>query len=133
MTKFPRTTLPTPSNRFTFAAFNVLMPYPGTPLYARLEAEGRLLYDGRWWLHPDYRFNHAAFRPARMSPDELTQVSFDLRRRWSSPASILRRFMDPKTNMRTLYRMGVYWAYNPLFRREVFKKQGMRFVGRQEL
>ena len=41
------------------------MPYPSTPLYERLKAEGRLLYDGRWWLHPDYRFNHAAFRPAR--------------------------------------------------------------------
>jgi hypothetical protein len=23
--------------------------------------------------------------------------------------------------------MAVYWAYNPLFRREVFKKQGRRF------
>jgi radical SAM superfamily enzyme YgiQ (UPF0313 family) len=112
-------------HRFTFAAFNLLTPYPGTPLYAKLQAEGRLLYEGRWWTHPDYRFNHAAFRPARMSPDELTQVSFDLRRRWSSPSNILRRFLDPKTNMRTLYRMGVYWAYNPLFRREMFRKQGL--------
>ena len=51
------------SNHFTFAAFNVLMPYPSTPFYERLKAEGRLLYDGRWWLHPDYRFNYAAFRP----------------------------------------------------------------------
>ena len=43
------------AQRFTFAAFNVLMPYPRTPLYARLAEEGRLLYDGRWWLHPEYR------------------------------------------------------------------------------
>lgn len=114
-------------HKFTFAAFNLVMPYPGTPLYAKLQAEGRLLYDGHWWTHPDYRFNHAAFRPARMSPDELTEISFDLRRRWSSPASIIQRFLDPRTNMSSLYRMGVYWAYNPLFRREVFKKQGMRF------
>ena len=113
-------------HKFTFAAFNLLMPYPGTPLYARLQAEKRLLYEGRWWTHPDYRFNHAAFQPARMSPDELTHIAFDLRRRWSSPASIVRRFLDLRTNMRTLYRMGVYWAYNPLFRREVFKKQGLR-------
>ena len=113
-------------HKFTFAAFNLLMPYPGTPLYAKLQAEKRLLYEGRWWTHPDYRFNHAAYQPARMSPDELTQISFDLRRRWSSPTSIVRRFLDPRTNLRTLYRMGVYWAYNPLFRREVFKKQGMR-------
>ncbi len=50
-------------SKFTFAAFNVLMPYPNTRLYHRLKAEGRLLYDGAWWLHPDYRFNYAAFRP----------------------------------------------------------------------
>ena len=26
--------------KFCFAAFNILMPYPGTPLYARLRREG---------------------------------------------------------------------------------------------
>jgi hypothetical protein len=43
------------------------MPYPNTPLYTRLEREGRHLYDGQWWLHPRYRFNDAAFVPARMT------------------------------------------------------------------
>ena len=74
------------------------MPYPGTPLYARLKAEGRLLYDGRWWLHPDYRFNHAAFA-GRMTADELTEAAWPCRRRWSSPASIVRRALDSATNM----------------------------------
>lgn len=114
------------AQRFAFAAFNVLMPYPGTPLYDRLAAEGRLLYDGRWWLHPDYRFNHAAFRPARMTADELTEVGWACRRRWSSPGSILRRVLDPATHLASLERFVVYWAYNPLYRRESFKKQGMR-------
>lgn len=113
-------------NRFTFAAFNVLMPYPSTPFYERLKEEGRLLYDGRWWLHPDYRFNHAAFRPARMTADELTDVAWACRRRWSSRPSILERAFDPATNMATPYRFATYWAYNPLFRREAFKKQGMQ-------
>lgn len=116
-------------HKFTFAAFNVLMPYPGTPFYNRLAAEGRLLYGGKWWVHPDYRFNHAAFRPARMSPDELTSVAFDLRRKFNSKGAILRRFFDLRTNMRSLDRMAVYWAYNPLFRRETFKKQGMMLGG----
>jgi radical SAM superfamily enzyme YgiQ (UPF0313 family) len=113
-------------NRFTFAAFNVLMPYPSTPLYERLKAEGRLLYDGRWWLHPDYRFNHAAFRPARMTADELTEATWACRRRWNSPASILRRAFDPRTNMRSPFRFALYWAYNPLYRRESLKRQGLR-------
>ena len=112
--------------RFAFAAFNVLTPYPGTELYARLAAEGRLLYDGRWWLHPDYRFNHAAFRPARMSADELTDVAWRCRRRWSSVGSIVRRALDPATHLASFTRFAVYCAYNPLFRREAFKKQGLR-------
>jgi radical SAM superfamily enzyme YgiQ (UPF0313 family) len=114
-------------HKFTFAAYNVLMPYPSTPLYSKLEEEGRLLYDGTWWLHPEYRFNYAAYRPAKMSADELTETAFDIRRRWNSTGSIFKRFFDPRTNMRSPYRAFVYWAYNPLFQRETFKKQGMRF------
>jgi radical SAM superfamily enzyme YgiQ (UPF0313 family) len=111
--------------RFTFAAWNVLMPYPGTPLYARLAEEGRLLYDGRWWLHPDYRFNAAAFRPARMSADELTEAAWRCRRRWNSPGSIARRILDRDTNLRSATRLALYLLYNPLFRRESLKRQGL--------
>lgn len=114
-------------NKFCFAAFNILVPYPGTPLYATLGEQGRLLYDGRWWLHPEYRFNHAAFRPERMSADELTEACFRARSTFNSVGSIVRRACDFRTNMRSLYRFGLYMGYNPLFRREVFKKHGMRF------
>ena len=114
-------------HRFTFAAFNVLMPYPGTPLYGKLRSEGRLLYGGRWWLHPDYRFNHAAFKPARMTADELTQISYDIRYKWNSFGTILKRSLDLTTNMRTLMKLALYWRYNVLFRKETLKKQGMRF------
>jgi radical SAM superfamily enzyme YgiQ (UPF0313 family) len=112
--------------RFTFAAFNILMPYPGTPLYARLAAEGRLLYDGRWWLHPGYRFNHAAFVPARMTADQLTEAAWQARQLWSRPTTIMRRALDPATNLHSLTRSAIFVLYNPLFRRESFKRQGMR-------
>ncbi len=49
------------------ATFHVLTPYPGTPLFSRLEAEGRLLH--RDWDLYDTR--HAVFRPARMSAEAL--------------------------------------------------------------
>ncbi|MGD9671407.1 MAG: radical SAM protein [Hyphomicrobiaceae bacterium] len=114
-------------NRFTFAAFNILMPYPNTPLYDRLKRENRLLYDGKWWLHPAYRFNDAAFVPARMSPDELTEVCYEARKRFNSIGSMLWRFSDLKTNMRTVRRMSAFWQFTPVFRREVFKKHGMVF------
>lgn len=114
-------------NKFTFAAFNILMPYPNTPLYEKMEREGRLLYDGKWWLHEDYRFNYASIVPKNMTADELTEISFDCRKRFNSPKSIVTRALEPRTNMRTPYRFATYLIYNPLFRKEVFKKQGMRF------
>lgn len=114
-------------NKFTFAAFNILMPYPNTALYEKMKNEGRLLYDGKWWLHEDYRFNYASIVPKNMTPDELTEISFDCRRRFNSPFSIFKRAFEPRTNMRTPYRFGTYLIYNPLFRKEVFKKQGMKF------
>ena len=114
------------AHNFCFAAWNILMPYPGTPLYTKMEKEDRLLYDGKWWLHPEYRFNHAAFKPANMTPDELTEICFDIRRQWNSLPSMFRRFMNP-AHMKSMARMAFYWKYNVLFRKEAFKKQGMHF------
>lgn len=114
-------------NKFTFAAFNILMPYPNTPLYEKMKQENRLLYDGKWWLHEDYRFNYASIKPKNMTADELTEVSFECRRRFNSVFSIIKRALEPRTNMRTPYRFLTYLIYNPLFRKEVFKKQGLRF------
>lgn len=115
------------ANKFCFAAFNLLTPYPGTPLYERLARENRLLYGGKWWLHPDYRFNHAAFRPAHMEADELTQACFAARTRFNSLGSIFHRAFDFKTNMSSPLRFFLYATYNPLVRKEVKKKQGLRF------
>jgi radical SAM superfamily enzyme YgiQ (UPF0313 family) len=114
-------------HRFTFAAFNILMPYPNTPLYKRLSREGRHLYDGQWWLHPEYRFNSAAFVPKHMSPDELTDAVWDIRRRWNKMGSMLYRLWDFKTHLHCLTRMKVYKYYVPLYAKEVYKKQGMLF------
>jgi radical SAM superfamily enzyme YgiQ (UPF0313 family) len=119
------------AQRFTFAAFNTLTPYPGTPLYRRLAQEGRLLFGGRWWLHPEFRFSHATFVPARMTPQQLTGVAWEARARFSSLGSRVRRFLEPRTNLRTPLRMALYWGYNGLFRREVVRKQGMT-LGIQE-
>lgn len=114
-------------NKFTFAAFNILMPYPNTPLYRKMEQEGRLLYGGKWWLSDQYRFNYSSIVPKNMTPEELTEISFDCRKRFNSVGSICRRALEPRTNLRTPYRFLTYLIYNPLFRKEVFKKQGMRF------
>ena len=52
------------------AAFNHITPFPGTPLYDRMAAEGRLTYQP-WWLDERYRYNMIPFEPATMPADEL--------------------------------------------------------------
>ena len=114
-------------NKFTFAAFNILMPYPNTQLYRDLEKENRLLYDGKWWLHPEYRFNDAAFIPKTMSAAELTDVCHEARVDFNSIPSLLYRFSDLSTNMKSLWRIASYWKYTTLFRKEVYQKHKMKF------
>ncbi|MCP4912423.1 MAG: B12-binding domain-containing radical SAM protein [Oligoflexia bacterium] len=113
--------------KFCFAAFNILVPYPNTPLYKKMEEEGRLLFDGKWWLHPSYRFNHCSYKPKCMSPDELTELSFTCKEKWNSWKSILYRYFDHKTHMRNLVKTAIYWTYNPIYSKENFSKQDMYF------
>ncbi len=113
------------SKKFAFAAFNILMPYPTTLFYKRMEEEGRLLYDGKWWLHDDYRFGYAAFRPRNMSSERLTEACFNARLKHNTIYQILRRATDRKTNSKNLWSLLTYFAYNPLFRDEMLKKHKM--------
>jgi radical SAM superfamily enzyme YgiQ (UPF0313 family) len=53
--------------RMENATFHILTPYPGTPLFRRLEAEGRLLHRD-WDL---YDTAHCVFRPRHMAPEVL--------------------------------------------------------------
>jgi radical SAM superfamily enzyme YgiQ (UPF0313 family) len=114
-------------SRFTLAAYNILMPYPNTPIYHQLAKQGRHLYDGKWWLHPQYRFNWAAFKPKMMSAEELTAACHKARTRFNSVASLFHRFADVSTHLRSIARAAGFWRYTLLFKKEIPKKHGMRF------
>jgi radical SAM superfamily enzyme YgiQ (UPF0313 family) len=75
---------------FYIAAFNHLTPFPGTPLYQRLRAEGRLLYEN-WWLDDRYSYNRIPFQPRSMTPEFLQQHCLAARREFYSWASIAQR------------------------------------------
>jgi radical SAM superfamily enzyme YgiQ (UPF0313 family) len=76
--------------RLECATFHILTPYPGTPLFRRLEAEGRLLH--RDW--EKYDTAHVVFQPKQMTPEELL-LGYDwLYRRLFSHQSIWRRKPD---------------------------------------
>ena len=114
-------------NRFAFAAYNILMPYPNTPLYHQLQQQRRLLFNGQWWLHPEYRFNQAAFIPQGMAPEQLTELCHQARSRFNSLPSIVRRFSDLRMTFQSLSRLSALCRYTLLFRKEVHKKHRMRF------
>jgi len=79
---------------FYMAAFNHLTPFPGTPLYDRMQSARQLLYDA-WWTDPRYRYNHIPFQPKRLAPQELQRLCIEARARFYSIGSIARRFLDP--------------------------------------
>jgi radical SAM superfamily enzyme YgiQ (UPF0313 family) len=111
-------------SKFYIANFNPLTPTPGTRLYDRLRAEGRLIWD-RWWLAPDYRYGQATFHPRGMTADELTEGCFRARSDFYRYGSIVRRAFSPKTNSRTPYHLAFFLASNLISQREIRKKQGL--------
>lgn len=66
---FPRTVEWIEANRLECATFHILTPYPGTPLFRQLEAEGRILH--RDWDR--YDTGHVVFQPKHMTVEELDQ------------------------------------------------------------
>ena len=84
---FTRTAEWIEQNRLECATFHILTPYPATPLFRQMEAEGRLLHRD-WSL---YDTAHAVFRPKHMSPEELEHGYAWMYQRLFSPASIWRR------------------------------------------
>ena len=70
------------------ATFNILTPFPGTRLYARLEAEGRILT--RDWCKYNGR-SEVVFQPRCMSPEELLAGYRYANRRFYSWGSIYKR------------------------------------------
>ena len=84
---FARTAEWVEENRLECSTFHILTPYPATPLYRQMEAEGRILHRD-WDL---YDTAHAVFRPRHMSPEELEQGYGWMYQRLFSHASIWRR------------------------------------------
>jgi radical SAM superfamily enzyme YgiQ (UPF0313 family) len=110
-------------NKFYLANFNPLTPTPGADLYRQLQHEKRLIYE-RWWLDPNFRYGHATFYPRGMTAAELTAGCLRARLRFNTWASLWRRALAPRTNLRSPFRLGVYLLSNLISKREILSKQG---------
>ncbi len=84
---FARTAEWIEQNRLECATFHILTPYPATPLFRQMKAEGRLLHQD--WSQ--YDTAHAVFRPKHMAPEELERGYAWIYERLFSHASIWRR------------------------------------------
>lgn len=110
-------------HRFFMAAFNHLTPFPGTPLYQRLQDSGQLLYDA-WWMDPSYSYNKLPFKPALLTPEELQRLCIDVRAKFYSTRNILRRFVNP-VNRSNFFMARQYPLINWMMRREVQQRNDM--------
>ena len=104
------------------AAFNHLTPFPGTPLYKKLEASGRLAYE-RWWLDERYSYNEVPFRPAGLTQQQVREGCVEARRRFYSLPSIARRWVG-RANRADGFMFRQYLGINALFRAEVSLRDG---------
>lgn len=109
--------------KFFITALNHMQPFPGTPLYRRLESEGRLLYP-KWWLEPGVKFGDIVFRPKSMSPEELFERLMDVRRRFFTHSSIIKRGFDFRANCCSPQHAFYYFTINYLMRKELNEKFG---------
>lgn len=91
--------------------FAIQTPFPGTPLFQRLESEGRVL-TRNWEL---YDGQHVVFQPKKMSPSDLLQGHTAAWREVYSRSSIARRLMKSRTQLpiALLSNMGYrFYAYH---------------------
>ncbi len=84
--------------KLTMALFAILTPYPGTSLYKRLRAEGRLT-DDRWWLRRDHDAGSPYYKPTKMTREELREGWVRAWKEFYSASAIWRRFtIRPKSS-----------------------------------
>ncbi|MCL2814360.1 MAG: B12-binding domain-containing radical SAM protein [Oscillospiraceae bacterium] len=108
-------------HKFFFAAFNHLLPFPGTPLYERLQQSGRLLYD-KWWLKEGYRYGDIPYRPMQMSHEELKEKCAAARRRFFSPFNIFKRGLASIGRNPNPMITAIFFSQNKALGKEVDKK-----------
>lgn len=107
-------------HRFYTAAFNHLLPFPGTPLYERLKLENRLLFD-QWWLADDYRYGELVFRPKHMSAEQVSTLCRQARKEFSRLPVVLKRGLSAmRQSNPTMW--ALFWAMNLRLGEEIDEK-----------
>lgn len=102
------------------AAFNHMTPFPGTPLYKRLQQENRLRYE-HWWLDDNYRYNEVPFYPTQLTPEQVTTGCVGARRDFYSWRSIFKRSWKNRSDF---FMFRNFFPINVLHRNEISSRNG---------
>jgi radical SAM superfamily enzyme YgiQ (UPF0313 family) len=97
--------------RVELAYINISTPLPGTALFERLKAEGRI-FDWDW---SKYDGKHVVYYPKRMTPEVLQEGFFWANRQFFSIPSIATRMSA--TSQRFIARWIMNWRFRQLIRR----------------
>lgn len=107
------------------AAFNHLIPFPGTPLYRQFVQEKRMRND-TWWLDPNFRFGDVPFTPKNMTANELHRRCIKARETFYSYRAIASRgFSNVAGNCGSISKIGMFAYINYLLRKEIGEKDGL--------
>jgi radical SAM superfamily enzyme YgiQ (UPF0313 family) len=78
------------------ATISLMVPYPGTPAYTRLQAEGRIVDHD--WRHYNGK-THVVHRPLLMAPDELLAGYEWAKTQFYRPQHIIKRLLKSRTGL----------------------------------
>lgn len=112
-------------HKMFLAAFNHLVPFPGTPLYDYMGKDDFLKYK-KWWLSDTYRFGQLVFEPSgEFTALDIQQRCMQLRRCFFSLGSIMKRAWDFKANSNCFEAAKIFLLFNFLLRHEIAQKFGL--------
>ena len=111
-------------HRFFFAAFNHLLPMPGTKLYTRLLSENKIFQD-QWWLDPSYTYGALTFKPRSMTAAEVSERCRLARKRFYTVPSILKRSLALLRRSPDPLLYFYFWQLNLKMQAEVDEKMGL--------
>ena len=110
---------------FTMSAFNHVLPFPGTPLYSKLEKENRFIFR-KWWLNEDYSFGLIPFKTKNADPHALSEACYNARNAFYTTSSILRRSFKVLTRTKSLWKGAKFLIINFLMKAEARQRFGMK-------
>jgi len=107
-------------HNFFTAAFNHLLPFPGTNLYERLKTDRSLIFD-KWWLDDNYKYGQLSFNPKNMKAEELSLAARNARKEFAKFPVVFRRGMaHMRRSSPSIW--WLFWAINLRLGEEIDEK-----------